>query len=369
MKTSNILNYSYQISDGLTQTSSDGICMAFDKKYGIMFCAYMPGPQGRYGESRGRIVLTYFPASQPFNSKTIDISTDKDVFVPNIISLGDGAVRVFYEKDSRASGDHFIGYKDFNFLTNTLTEEKYVMLKKEDGSIVPLTASEQFKYLEQKGYYNHEFVVSEQMTFGGHTVFTGEDGLLYGSITSYLAEPILYRSSDNLQTIEFFAVCPHPAQYEMDYKILNGKIYAIYRTPPQINSIFLTQSEDGGKTWSEPYVIENSVSCRPRIILYNGGVLYAYNHYVKDSGNRPPVIEGRSSIRIYYGTSLENDKNKLVADLYSKYGMVNVCMIDILGDVYLGYSTSELALEYQNGAPQVRGKDAIRYVKLGDMLE
>jgi hypothetical protein len=145
MKTSNILNYSYQISDGLTQTSSDGICMAFDKKYGIMFCAYMPGPQGRYGESRGRIVLTYFPASQPFNLKTIDITSDKDVFVPNIISLGDGAVRVFYEKDSRASGDHFIGYKDFNFLTNTLTEEKYVMLKKEDGSIVPLTASEQFK--------------------------------------------------------------------------------------------------------------------------------------------------------------------------------------------------------------------------------
>ena len=37
MKTSNILNYSYQISDGLTQTSSDGIFMALDKKYGIMF--------------------------------------------------------------------------------------------------------------------------------------------------------------------------------------------------------------------------------------------------------------------------------------------------------------------------------------------
>ena len=56
-----------------------------------------------------------------------------------------------------------------------------------------------------------------------------------------------------------------------------------------------------------------------------------------------------------------------VADLYSKYGIVNVCLADILGDVYLAYSTSVLALEYQNGNRLVRGKDAIRYLNLGDL--
>ena len=54
-------------------------------------------------------------------------------------------------------------------------------------------------------------------------------------------------------------------------------------------------------------------------------------------------------------------------DLYSKCGIVNVCLIDVLNEVYMAYSTSELALEYQNGNPMVRGKDAIRYIKLGDL--
>ena len=58
-----------------------------------------------------------------------------------------------------------------------------------------------------------------------------------------------------------------------------------------------------------------------------------------------------------------------MSELYSKCGIVNVSAIDVLGDVYFAYSTSELALEYQNGNPKVRGKDAIRYVKLGDLTE
>ena len=39
-----------------------------------------------------------------------------------------------------------------------------------------------------------------------------------------------------------------------------------------------------------------------------------------------------------------------------------------MNDIYLAYSTSELALEYQNGNPLVRGKDSIRYIKLGDLI-
>ena len=38
-----ILNFSTQISNGLSETGADGASLAFDSKYGIMFCAYMPG--------------------------------------------------------------------------------------------------------------------------------------------------------------------------------------------------------------------------------------------------------------------------------------------------------------------------------------
>ncbi len=362
IKTSEILERSIQISDGLTQTSADGANMVFDKKFGIMFCAYMPGFQGRYGESRGRISLTYFPACQPTNSKTIDVVCGRSVYVPNIIGLGDGKVRVLYEDNSIADCDHFICYKDFDFLTGVLSEERNVMLKKDDGTIVDLNGSEQFAFLESHGYHNHTYRATEQIAIGGHTIFRGDDGYLYGAITSFLAEPILYRSDDNMETVEFFAICPYTAQYEMDYKFLNGKIYGIFRTNKDIDSVGFTYSEDNGKTWSEPEFFEKSIQCRPRIIVHNNNILMSYNYFNNDTKNRPAIQQGRTSVKIVYG-----EEKDLVCDLYSKCGIVNICLIDILGDAYMAYSTSELALEYQNGNPMVRGKDAIRYVKLGNL--
>ena len=62
------------------------------------------------------------------------------------------------------------------------------------------------------------------------------------------------------------------------------------------------------------------------------------------------------------------EERTAVADLYSEYGIVNVGLVEILNDIYMAYSTSELALEYQNGNPLVRGKDAIRYIKLGNLI-
>lgn len=370
MKQSDILNFSVQINNGLNETSADGAGLVFDSKYGIMFCAYMPGKQGNYGESRGRISLSYFPASQPTNIKFVEIDTRKDVYCHNIFGLGDGKVRIIYELDSRAEGDHQTVYKDFDFLTETLSEAKTMMLKKDDGSIVPLCTSEQFNYLRNNGFTNQEYKCTEQIAFGSHTIFRGEDGFVYGAITSYFAEPILYRSKDNLETLEFFAVCPYSAQYEMDYKFLDGKIYGVFRTPPERNSIFYTTSDDMGKTWSEPYLIKDSVSCRPRLINYSNGVLVVANHYNDDTGNRPAMQQARTSVRMYLLKDGEqpNEKN-MVKELYSKCGIVNVCATDVMGDIYFAYSTSELALEYHNGNPKVRGKDAIRYVKLGDLEE
>ncbi|MBQ9756263.1 MAG: exo-alpha-sialidase [Clostridia bacterium] len=369
MITSEILRFSTQINNGLDETAGDGVGLAFDSKYGVCFCAYMPGPHGTYGESRGRICLSYFPASQPTNIKFVEIASGNSEYCQNLFALGDGKVRVFYEKDSRAEGDHDMCYKDFNYITGELSEEKIVMLKREDGSIVKLNITEQFKYLEDNGFHNHEYCQTEQISFGSHTIFRGEDGYAYGVITSYLAEPILYRSNDDLATLEFFAICPYTAQYEMDYKILNGKIYGVFRTPPEKDSIFYVTSDDMGKTWSKPVVIKDSVSCRSRVIVYNNDILIITNHFNADTGNRPTVIQGRTCLRLRLGTNPDPNKNKIVAELYSKCGMVNCCLVDIMGDAYLGYSTSELAIDYFNGTPWVRGKDAVRFVKLGDLTE
>ncbi len=356
------LENSVQINNGFSETSADGASLAFDKKYGIMFCSYMPGYQGNYGESRGKIALSYFPASQPTNIKFVTIAEGDDVYCNNIWGLGDGKVRVIYERNSKAESDHFTCFKDFDFIKNTLSEEKIVMLKKDNSEVVTLNETEQFSYLEERGYSNHTYRWCEQISFGSHTIFSHEDGYTYGAITSFVCEPILYRSKDNLETLEFFAVCPYPTQYEFDYKILNGKIYGIGRTTKETDSIFFTSSDDFGKTWTEPVYFESSIQCRPRIIIHNNDILMSYNYFNADTKNRPTIQQGRTSVRMVYG-----EERTVVLDLYSKCGIVNVGLIDILGDAYFAYSTSELALEYQNGNPMVRGKDAIRYMKLGDL--
>ena len=73
-----LLEHSVQINDGLTQTSADGAALAFDTKFGIMFCAYMPGFQGHYGESRGKVALSCFPASQPTNIRFVTVAEGED---------------------------------------------------------------------------------------------------------------------------------------------------------------------------------------------------------------------------------------------------------------------------------------------------
>ena len=360
------LERAVQINDGLRETSGDAPNLAFDSKYGIMFCAYMPGKHGSYGESRGRISLSYFPASQPTNIRFIDIVEGDDVYQPNILGLGDGKVRVFYEKYSREDRDHPWCYKDFDYINNKVSEENCVMIKKPDGEVVQYGHSVVFEYFEENGYNNHTYLCTEQLGFC--TPFRHDDGYVYGAFPSVMSEVALFRSNDDMATVEFFAICPYQAQYEFEYRFLDGKLHAIYRTEKELNSIYYTWSSDMGKTWSEPIVIEQSVSCRPRMVLSNGQIIIAYNHYNNDSGNRPTVIQGRTSIRLCLLKNENPNKNRVLAELHSKYGIVNISVVDILGDLYLAYSTSELALEYQNGTPWVRGKDGVRYLKLGDIV-
>ena len=143
----------------------------------------------------------------------------RDEFCPNLMRIGDGKVRVFYVVHSYSEQDQDICYKDFDFATETLSEEKIMMVKCEDGACRKMSLSLAFSYLEERGYHNHTFLASEQISIGSGTYYKDENGVAYGVATSYLMEPILFRSYDEMATVEFFAVYPYTAQYEFDYKI------------------------------------------------------------------------------------------------------------------------------------------------------
>ena len=125
-------------------------------------------------------------------------------------------------------------------------------------------------------------------------------------------------------------------------------IYGIYRTNRESDSISLITSPDMGKTWSTPTNVKGSIQCRPRIINYANSILYAYNIYNGETQHRPAVYGGRTNVQLRLGTDFtNNDNNKLVADVHSIYGISNIAVIDIVGDVYMAYGTSVSALDYQ----------------------
>jgi len=367
-----IFQSSVQISNGLRETSADGACLAFDRKYGIMFCSYMPGGHGAYGESRNRVRLAYFPATQPTNIRYVDIAEGHQEYCNNILGLGDGKVRVFYEKDSMSEGDHTVCFKDYDFVADTLSDEKTMRFRDGDQETV-YNLSTIFAYLEAHGYKNHTRLDTEQLIIGGCTFFRGEDGYTYGAAVSYLSEVILYRSADDLETVEPFAIYPHPAQYEFDYKFVNGEIYAIFRTNRKEGSLHFTSSKDMGKTWTEPVMLEKSINCRPRMLHYNGGILMAYNYLYTEAPPSKILNNNRTAIKLCMVNPENPNESEVLAELYNRREIVNISVAEIFGDVYLAYSTSEAPLEYINyfgpNIPVIHGKDAIRYVKLGNFME
>ena len=361
-------DFSIQINDGLTQTSADGASLVYDKKYGIVYNVYMPGHQGSYGESRGRIALTFFPAAQPENQKTVIIAFGNEVYAPNAVLVSDGIVRCYYLRNSITITDHTTCYRDYSFLSNTLSDEAECQFVG-NGGTVTLNTNNILSYLESKGYSGSTADPNEPVGLMGCTIFRrDDDGCVYCSLCNSSSYPVLCRSSDGGITWIPFSVYPHLAQYEFAYIYHKGSLYALCRTDNQ-TSIYYSFSHDNGTTWSEPIAVENSIQCKPRIIAFDEGILYACNIYNDDTGHRPFVQQGRTQVCLWFddGEGKRIEEMTKVCTIHSIYGIVNICLLEILRELYMAYSTSVQAMEYQNGDKTVRGKDAIRFLKLGNI--
>ena len=356
-----ILDKSVQVNDGLTQTNASAVECHFDKKYGIVFCAYLTG-FGNYGEQKGKVGLSYFPATQPTNSRHIIISNEEGVYEPNILGLGDGKVRVFYVK---SYGDKQYYYKDYNYISQILSEEKPVKVNI-DNNLIPLTPGWYKDYLIQKGYTDFETA-----EYKGHgLIMTSDlksfDNCVWGTLTSYDYYPIIFKSQDNMETITPVAIYPIICDFELDLCFHNKIMHSVARCHD--GTIKYSKSPDFGKTWSKPYILENGSSCRPQITVYNNQLLIGYNIKDTNTDYRPPVSD-RTHIKLLLGNNEDPNTYKCILDLHSNYGIVYFRIIDILGDLYMAYSDSQIGLQTINtDEKEEDGKEAVRYVKLGHLI-
>ena len=353
-----------QINDGLTQTAACASTIAYDKANGLVFVSYMTGLAKHYGESTGKICLSVFPPSQPENvrHRTIDIGVGESrgvVCTANYL-IADGKTRIMF---TTTRGELATYYRDYDFITDTISERTEVFLRTENGD-VRLNNTTYKEYLNNLGFYVESTaapIINKVTKYRDefYTAVSIED----------LCYPILCKIKDNI--LIPFAICPEAITYEFRYFVNDDGIFAMYRFPPddhKTGHAAYTTSNDGGKTWNTT-IFEDGVQSRIDIMEYYEKPLIVYN-YKSDKcvENFPDMHNFRNAIKIVYDGGV-------IFDWFSKYGIVEHELVNINGDIYMAFSNCPQALSTQNGAawiedgrPVEQGKEAIQWTKIGYLL-
>ena len=103
---------------------------------------------------------------------------------------------------------------------------------------------------------------------------------------------------------------------------------------------------------------------------YYGQPLFIYNYKSERSlENFPPMHNFRNAVKMIYD-------DRVVLDLFSKYGIVEHETISICGDLYMAFSNCPQALSTVNGKawiedgrPVEQGKEAIEWMKIGYLAD
>ena len=354
-----------QINDGLTQTAACASAVVYDKENGIVFVSYMTGLPKRYGESTGKLCLSIFPPPQPTNIRhrviDVGIGESRGLLCTAHYLVADKKTRMIF---STTRGELAVYYRDYDFESDTVSERTEVLLRTENGD-VRLDNTSYRNYLSEHGFQvssTAEPIINKVSIYGGefYTAITIDDKgyAILCKIKEHILEP--------------FAICSEETTYEFRYFINENGIFGAFRVPPDDHKTAhaaFTVSKDGGKTW-ETKIYADGVQSRPDIMEYYGKPLFIYNYKSERSlENFPPMHNFRNAVNMIYD-------DRVVLDLFSKYGIVEHETISICGDLYMAFSNCPQALSTVNGKawiedgrPVEQGKEAIEWMKIGYLAD
>ena len=359
-----IVEKATQVNNGLDESAACGSTVVYDPAYGVVFLVYMTGTRTSYGESSGRLCLSVFSPTQPTNIRfrRIDegVGGSRGLLCGCAYSIGPGKIRMLFT----TTKVHVAAwYRDYDFVTDTVSERTEVLLRVED-SLLPTDNDSYKKLLALHGFSgvsDAACIVNRPCVYNGevYTALT-VDGVYY---------PVLCKIKDNV--LEPFAFCPVQGTYEFRYCINDTGIFGVYRYPVDDHGVAKSGwafSYDGGKTW-ENELFADGVQSRPDILLYYDKPLIIYNYRSDRSiQNFPPMHNHRNAIRMLYD-------GKVILDCFEKYGIVEHFTVSICGDLYMAFSTCEQALSVvsgtawiEEGRPVEQGKEEIKWVKLGYLI-
>lgn len=353
-----------QISDGLRETAACGSAVVYDKANGLVFVSYMTGLPKRYGESTGKICMSIFSPSQPENARRLiideGVGQSRGLLCNGLYLVGDAKVRVLF---TTTRGELATYCRDYDFITDTLSERTEVLFRSDDGDVRLDNASYR-EYLAKRG-----IVIECTMEPIVNKVTTYNDEFYTAISVDGLGCAILCKIKENI--LIPFAICPEFVTYEFRYFINDEGIFAMYRFPPddhETGHAAYTVSTDGGKTWNTK-IFEDGIQSRPDIMEYYGKPLIVYNYKSdKSVENFPKMHNFRNAIKIIYD-------GKVIFDWFTKYGVVEHELVNIRGDLYMVFSNCPQALSTENGGawiengiPVEQGKEAIQWAKIGYLL-
>lgn len=368
-----VVNNSVQINDGLTETCAASISNAYDKEYGVLFVSHNSHGKNAYpsyGESDGRTVLAVFPPETPWNKKEMIIDegtgANRQVLSPNLLGLGKGKVRIFWNEHHT---DNCIKYREYDFVNDKLgdTQKAKMLLNGEEVDINPSNV---------KTLTSSLFGITQPRT--ANTIinrFFKVDGVIYTSITMDTdCYGIICRVTNNY-LLEPFAICPTVTQYELPTVINGQNIYCVGRKTGE-KGIFYQMSKDMGATWEPAVDMLNGIASRPMIDWYCGAPLITYNYKNSSSTeNFPPMHNSRSAIKMLWGLKDNPNENTLIYDVFSKYGFVEFSLANVYDEIYFIYANTRKALSvangkawFEGGAYVEQGKEQINYAKMGYLL-
>ena len=331
--------------------------MVVDESKGIAYVSYACS-KTNYGETWDTIALSVFPLKQPWKAETYTIARHGEHDVWNPISaithfINGNTVRVTFSIYSE--GIFKLMYVDFNTETKNVGTPQDV--KFTDGKIV-----NNVNVLEKLQDLGYGTITPYSSATAQYTIdlinstckYVTHNGYVYGAITGEFSEPLIFRSNDNLSTLEVMGVIPALANWECQLAFVGERLYALNRISGQIAPTNFYYSDDFGSTWTYIKSVSMKAS-KPALLSYNNGLLMVYNGHERDYN--PISGQDRYKFIISY---YDGENEKIYLNLINPYGLVYPCLYNYKGDVYLLFSDGSLFFDIND-----EGKDLCYILELG----
>ena len=327
-----------------------------------IFASFLTSRTG-YGESHDVVALAEIPVGNPsaftnhvicqvgetFSGIPLEEVDSYDSFpyrgkIRNIISVNGGR----------------LGWRDWDPDARKVCGEGLFACRLSSGApaetLVPETLD---RYLDARGFGGHHAAKTRRDSLIVFSHMQSVDGALYGTLTSSLSQPVVFRCEDG-ETLEFVGVVPALCQYECALAFVNGRFYALGRAMPKENFFV---SDDGARNFRPVGRIPDGEQ-RPQLAPWRGKLLIGHSA----SGETPTAVRnGRNNLHLLFGEGGDLSGYRELTHAIDPLGIVYYFLLPADDGLHILWSDARRFPDKVIWGA-VQGKDRILYARMEDVL-